>query len=97
LGKHKNRKKLKNWEVKMDLELTEEQRLIRETARDLATREIAPVAGKIDETGKIPQEIFQKMADVGLFGISIPPPFGGTGRGDMSPTKKESGSYLSLF
>jgi acyl-CoA dehydrogenase len=83
LGKHKNRKKFKNWEIKMDLELTEEQRLIRETARDLATREIAPVAGKIDETGKIPQEIFQKMADVGLFGIPIPPPFGGTGRGKL--------------
>jgi alkylation response protein AidB-like acyl-CoA dehydrogenase len=57
--------------------------MIRKTAKELATKEIAPVAGKIDETGKVPQELLQKMADVGLFGILLPQPLGGTGRGKI--------------
>ncbi len=65
----------------MDLELTEEQKLIRETAKELAAKEIAPIAAEIDQTGRFPKEIFEKMADVGLFGILIPEPFGGTARG----------------
>ena len=56
----------------MDLQLSEEQKMIRKTAKELATKEIAPLAGKIDETGKVPQDVLQKMADVGLFGILIP-------------------------
>lgn len=63
----------------MDLELTEEQKMIRNTARELATKEIAPIAAEIDETGRFPREVIKKMADVGLFGTLIPPPFGGAG------------------
>jgi len=57
--------------------------MIQKTAKEIATKEIAPIAGRIDETGKVPQELLQKMADVGLFGILLPPPFGGTGRGKI--------------
>lgn len=63
----------------MDLELTEEQKMIKKTARELAAKEIAPIADEIDETSHIPNEVIKKIADVGLFGILIPPSFGGAG------------------
>jgi alkylation response protein AidB-like acyl-CoA dehydrogenase len=63
----------------MDLGLTEDQEMVRKTARELATREIAPIAAEIDETGRFPREVMGKMAEAGFFGILIPPPFGGAG------------------
>ena len=63
----------------MDLRLTEKQQMTRKMARELATKEIAPIAAEIDETGRFPREVIEKMADAGLFGILIPPPFGGAG------------------
>jgi butyryl-CoA dehydrogenase len=63
----------------MDLRLTEEQEMTRKMVRELAAKEIAPIAAEIDETGRFPTEVIRKMAGVGLFGILIPPPFGGAG------------------
>ena len=57
----------------MDLRLTEQQEMTRNMARELATKEIAPIAAEIDETGHFPKEVIQKMADAGLFGTLIPP------------------------
>jgi butyryl-CoA dehydrogenase len=64
---------------KMDLRLTEKQEMTRKMSRELAAKEIAPIAAEIDETGRFPREVITKMADAGLFGILIPPPFGGAG------------------
>jgi len=63
----------------MDLRLTEEQEMTRKMTRELAAKEIAPIAAEIDETGRFPKEAMEKMAEAGLFGILIPPPFGGAG------------------
>lgn len=63
----------------MDLKLSEKQEMTRKMARELAIKEIAPIAEEIDKTGQFPKEAIKKMADAGLFGILIPPPFGGTG------------------
>jgi butyryl-CoA dehydrogenase len=63
----------------MDLQLTAEQKLIQETARELAAKEINPIAAEIDETGRFPREVVARMAEAGMFGILIPPPFGGAG------------------
>lgn len=63
----------------MDLRLSEEQEMIKKTVKELAAKEIAPVAEEIDKTGRFPREVIKKMADAGLFGILIPLPFGGTG------------------
>lgn len=63
----------------MDLELTKDQEMIKETARELAKKEITPIAAEIDKTGRFPKEVMKKMADTGFFGILIPPPFGGAG------------------
>lgn len=67
----------------MDLRLTEEQEMTRKMARELAAKEIAPIAAEIDETGRFPSEVIERMAEAGLFGMLIPPPFGGTGRGRL--------------
>lgn len=63
----------------MDLRLTEDQEMMRKMARELAAKEIAPLAAEIDQTGKVPRQVFTKMADAGLFGLLIPPPLGGAG------------------
>jgi len=63
----------------MDLRLTERQEMTKKMARELAAKEIASIAAEIDETGRFPREVITKMADAGLFGIIIPPPFGGAG------------------
>ncbi len=63
----------------MDFELTEEQRAIRDLARDFAKNEIAPIAAKLDETGEFPVENVKKMGELGLMGIEVPPEYGGAG------------------
>ena len=62
--------------------MTEERRLIQETARAFAMKEVLPVANKLDpEKGDIPPELIQKLADMGYFGIVIPEQYGGLGLG----------------
>src|SRR5512139_2872963 len=62
--------------------MTEERRLIQETARAFAMKEVLPVANKLDpEKGNIPPELIQKLADMGYFGILIPEQYGGLGLG----------------
>lgn len=51
--------------------------------RDFAAREIAPSAAEWDEEEKFPTETIKKMAELGLFGITIPEEYGGSG-GDSS-------------
>jgi len=62
-----------------NLSLTPEHEMIRQTARDFAQREIAPVAGHFDETGEFPAETIRKMGALGLMGIEIPEEYGGAG------------------
>ncbi len=63
----------------MNFELTEEQKAIRDLAREFAQEEIAPIAAKIDETGEFPIETVKKMGELGLMGIEVPPEYGGAG------------------
>jgi butyryl-CoA dehydrogenase len=68
----------------MDFELTEEQRMIRDTAREFAAREIAPKAAELDKNSRWPNEILAKMAELGLLGVAIPQEHGGAGMDTMS-------------
>ena len=68
----------------MDFDLTEEQRLIRDTARDFAAREIAPKAAELDKSGRWPSEIIKQMAELGFFGVAIPEEHGGAGMDTVS-------------
>lgn len=63
----------------MDFDLTEEQRLVRDSARDFAAREIAPKASEIDKSGRWPAEIVAKMAELGFMGVAVPEEYGGAG------------------
>jgi len=60
-------------------ELNEQQRMIRDLARDFATREIAPVAAHLDEAEEYPADIVKKMGELGLMGMNVPEEFGGAG------------------
>lgn len=62
--------------------LTEERLMIRDMARDFAMKEVLPVANKLDpEKGEIPQNLIEKMGELGFFGIMIPTEYGGLGLG----------------
>jgi len=61
----------------MEFELSDEQRMIRDAARDFAQKEIAPVAAKFDESGKFPFETIKKMGELGFMGIEVPEEYGG--------------------
>ncbi|HSY20974.1 MAG TPA: acyl-CoA dehydrogenase family protein, partial [Polyangiaceae bacterium] len=63
----------------MEFELTEEQRLIRETARDFAARAIAPKAAELDKSGRWPTEIVKRLGELGFLGVAIPEEYGGAG------------------
>ncbi len=62
--------------------MTEERRLIQESARKFAMEEVLPVANELDPIqGDIPDSLRRKLADMGYFGIMIPEEYGGLGLG----------------
>ncbi|OPG08522.1 acyl-CoA dehydrogenase family protein [Microbispora sp. GKU 823] len=61
----------------MDFELNEEQRLFRQTLREFVDKEIVPVASEWERTGRYPEEIVRRFAQLGLFGITVPEEYGG--------------------
>jgi len=68
----------------MNFELSPEQKMIRDTARDLATREILPQAAEIDRTHTFPRKIFSRLGELGLLGIMVPEEWGGAGMDALS-------------
>jgi butyryl-CoA dehydrogenase len=63
----------------MVFDLTEEQRMIQDMARSFAQKEVLPKAAELDETGRFPEELVRKMADLGLMGVAVPEEYGGAG------------------
>src|SRR5947209_12109560 len=63
----------------VDLELTEEQRLLQKSVREFAESEVRPLAKELDETGHFPRELFKKAAELGLTGVPFPESEGGGG------------------
>jgi alkylation response protein AidB-like acyl-CoA dehydrogenase len=61
-----------------DLELSEEQRMIRDMARDFARREIAPKAQVMEKAGWIDDALVAQMGELGLLGMVVPEEWGGT-------------------
>jgi alkylation response protein AidB-like acyl-CoA dehydrogenase len=68
----------------MDFELTDEQRLLRDTVRDFARQEIAPVAEELDRTKRFPYELVAQMGELGLMGIPFSEEYGGGGADTLS-------------
>jgi alkylation response protein AidB-like acyl-CoA dehydrogenase len=63
----------------MDFELSEEQRLFRDTLRDFVDREIRPVVQEWEAADRYPTEIVETMKELGLFGLTVPEEYGGLG------------------
>jgi isovaleryl-CoA dehydrogenase len=68
----------------MDFELTEEQEMLRATVARFVDNEVIPLAAEIDEEERFPEENFKAMAEMGLFGITIPEEYGGSGSDFLS-------------
>ena len=69
----------------MDFELTEEQKIIQETAAKFAKRELEPVAAEIDRTKNrdVLKANLKKLAELGFMGLNVDPEYGGTGAGTV--------------
>ena len=63
----------------MDLDLSQEHELLRNTVREFATARVAPVADELDRESRFPYELVAEMAELGLMGIPIPEEYGGAG------------------
>jgi len=60
------------------IELNDEQRLLRETLRRVARERVAPRAAEIDDKAEYPQDMFDLLRELGLFGLPFPEAYGGT-------------------
>ena len=63
----------------MDFALSDDKRLLRDTVRDFANQEIAPVAEELDHTKRFPYDIVRRLGELDLMGIPFPEEFGGGG------------------
>ncbi len=63
----------------MDFQLTEQQRMIRDAARDFAQKELAPYAAEWDRNETFPAEAVKKLGELGFMGINVPEQYGGAG------------------
>lgn len=63
----------------MEFRLTDEQKLVRETARDFVDRELIPHVRGWEEKGEVPRSFYRKMADLGFLGAPVPEKYGGAG------------------
>jgi glutaryl-CoA dehydrogenase len=70
--------------LRLDAQLTEEERMVRETARAYAQERLAPRALEMFRTEKVDVSIFREMGELDLLGIVIPEQYGGAGMGYVS-------------
>ena len=70
----------------LDFHLGETVNLLRQNVADFAAREIAPRAAEIDRENTFPQELWQRLGELGLLGVTIDPTFGGAGMGYLEHT-----------
>lgn len=68
----------------MNFDLSEQHKLLKQTMREFAEREIAPGARERDESARFPHELVPKMAELGLFGVMVPETYGGAGLDALS-------------
>ena len=64
-------------------DLTDEERMIQQTAREFADSEIAPVAAENDKNDRFPAEIVKRLGELGFMGMLIPEEYGGTALGNF--------------
>jgi hypothetical protein len=67
-----------------DYGLTDEQKAVRQVARDFTRKEIEPIAAEMDEKEEFPREVYDKMGGLGFPGMLAPPEYGGSGAGYLA-------------
>jgi butyryl-CoA dehydrogenase len=68
----------------MRVELTDEQAMVRAMAAEFAQEHVAPIASEIDRDARFPHETVKRMGELGLLGIMVPEPWGGSGADTIS-------------
>jgi short/branched chain acyl-CoA dehydrogenase len=68
----------------MNLDLTEEQELVRDTVREFARGRVAPVAEELDRDARFPYELVAELAELVVIGIPTPDEYGGGGGDTLS-------------
>ena len=68
----------------LDFQLGEDINALRDAVRDFAAAEIAPRAAEIDRSDQFPMDLWRKMGDLGVLGITVPDEFGGAGMGYLA-------------
>jgi isovaleryl-CoA dehydrogenase len=64
-----------------DFALGEDIDLLRQTVREFSAAEIAPLAADIDKTNRFPRELWPRLGELGLLGVTVEPEWGGSGLG----------------
>src|SRR5438105_1428969 len=59
----------------------ETSRLLQDTIAQFAEQEIAPMAEHIDQSNQFPRELWPKLGELGVLGITVDPAYGGAGMG----------------
>jgi isovaleryl-CoA dehydrogenase len=67
-------------------DLGEQAEMIRDTVAGFAQREIAPIAEEVDRTNKFPRQLWPKLGELGLLGITVEEEHGGSGLGYLEHT-----------
>ena len=65
----------------LDFDLGETADMLRHSTQSFVEREVAPRAAEIDETNEFPMDLWPKMGDLGVLGITVDPDYGGAGLG----------------
>ncbi len=68
----------------MEFQLTEELTLVRDMARSFAETELMPRATRHDRQNRLDPEVFDKLRELGLWGLTVPESYGGAGMGNMA-------------
>ena len=68
----------------LNFQLGEDIDALRDVVQQFAAKEIAPRAAEIDSSDEFPMDLWQKMGELGLHGITVPEEYGGSDMGDVA-------------